>query len=147
MADAIRSAGALRDRIRIERRGALGQTPSPPWSENDVAWDAQQAAWQDDGEGDGAGNYETDWRTLITSIHAAIEPRRGGETVVAGRLQGVSAFDIWVRCTPETRAITVGDRVVDARNGARIFAIRFVENLDLRGRFLLLQCEAGVADG
>jgi head-tail adaptor len=52
-----------------------------------------------------------------------------------------------VRATPDTQRVAVTDRVVDARDLSRIFAIRFIENLDMRGRYLLLQCEAGVADG
>lgn len=138
----------LRHLIRIERRGRLGQDGSPIWESDDETWDEDNTAWQDgEDDGDGAGNYETAWRTFVGPIHAAVEPRRGGETVIAGRLQGVSAFDIWVRSTPETRLITTGDRVINARDLTRIFAIRFIENLDVRDRYLLMQCDAGVADG
>jgi head-tail adaptor len=135
----------LRRLIRIERRGALSQEGSPAWQDEADSWDEENSAWID-GDGDGAGNFETAWRLFLGPIHAAIEPRRGGESVIAGRLQGVSAFDVWVRATPETAAIAVTDRVVDARDLSRIYAIRFIENLDMRDRYLLLQCEAGVAD-
>src|SRR5262249_26317129 len=111
----------LRDRIRIERKVR---------SE----------------EGDGAGNYEEGWATLIESRAARIAPTRGGEQVQAGRLAGVESFDVWVRRDAQTRTITVGDRIVDARDEARIFNIRWIGNLDERGRFLLLQAQCGVAD-
>ena len=96
--------------------------------------------------GDGAGNYEDGWQTLIDGRSARIAPTRGGEQVLAGRLAGVESYDIWVRKDAETRMITVGDRIVDTRDEARIFNIRWIGNLDERGRFLLLQAQAGVAD-
>lgn len=121
----VRRPGQLRFRVDVQRRDRIGES-----------------------SGDGAGNYEQAWRTFIDREPASIEPRSigGGEQVIAGRLAGVSLFDVWVRVRPKTAGITVGDRLIDAGDRSRIFNIRFVEDLGQRRRFLLLQCEQGVAD-
>jgi head-tail adaptor len=111
-------AGELRQRVTFER---LQQVP------------------------DGAGGNVGDWTALIQSRSARLTPTRGGEQVIAGRLQGVSAWDLWVVYDSETAGITTTDRVVDARNPARIFAIRFIADMDGARRWLLMQLELGVA--
>lgn len=150
MANAVQRIGALRDRVRVERRGRLTET------EDDVLWDegddiefapGDDIDWTEAQAGDGAGNFETTWRPLLPARAARIAPRRGGEDVVAARLTGVDAYDIWVRRDEQTKAITVGDRVIDARDESRIFGVRFIANLDERGRYLLLQCTIGDAEG
>lgn len=145
MADAVQRIGDLRDRVRVERKVRLPVGNDVDWEDNDDAWEQEDDAWSAD-DGDGAGNYERGWRTLIESRSARIADTRGGEEVRAGRLAGVGSFDIWLRADVETKKITAGDRVIDARDGARIFNIRWVGSLDSKGRFLLLQCQAGVAD-
>lgn len=150
MANAVQRIGALRDRIRVERRGRLTET------EDDLRWDegddiefapGDDIDWTEGQAGDGAGNFETTWRPILSARAARIAPRRGGEDVVAGRLSGVDAYDIWVRRDEQTAKITVGDRVIDARDESRVFGVRFIANLDERGRYLLLQCTIGDAEG
>ncbi|MGE0828946.1 MAG: head-tail adaptor protein [Hyphomonadaceae bacterium] len=122
MASAVQRIGALRDRVRIERRAA-------------------------DAAGDGAGNFEGAWAPLLESRAAGIQARRGGEQVVAGRLAGIAVFDIWLRFDADSLKIMPGDRVVDARDESRIFNIRFAESIDDgRKRRILLQCEMGAAE-
>lgn len=115
--------GALRDAVRIERK-------------------------QDTGAGDGAGNFEAAWEPIegLQQRAAAIEPVRGGESVIADRLTGVRAFNIWLRVDADSLKITAGHRVVDVDDASRIFAIRFAEPMDVDRQWLLLQCEEGVAD-
>jgi hypothetical protein len=99
----------------------------------------------DGGEGDGAGNFEGDWTPMFGPRRVELTPRKGGEEVVAGRLQGVSAWDLWVLKDRQTSTVDAGDRVVDARNPKRIFNIRFAEPLTGDGQWILMQLEAGVA--
>jgi head-tail adaptor len=113
-------AGELRARVRFERKAAVN---------------------------DGYGNAEGDWLPLIPSRAARLTPARGGEQVIGQRLQGVSAWDLWVRYDRETAAVTTDDRVVDARDasGNRSFAIRFAQDMDGRRRWILMQLELGAA--
>lgn len=71
--------------------------------------------------GDGAGNYEEGWQERCT-VSASVQPRFGGEAVVASRLTGQQPVTITVRRSSLTRAIGPGWRAVDARTG-EIFAI------------------------
>ncbi len=91
------------------------------------------------------------WETLIASRAAKLVPlkplRRGGDEVEADKIQEVIIYDIWVRSDSATRGITADDRVVNARNPAQVFKIRFVEDLDRRGVWICIQAELGVADG
>lgn len=115
------SARDLRQRIRVERRS--------------------QTATARGGLGD--------WETLITSRRAKLTPRPvtgNPETVLAARSQGTAIFDCWLRNDSETSTIRPDDRLVDARDG-RIFNVRFAQDMDGRGNWLLLQCDLGVADG
>jgi len=120
MASAVQRIGALRDRVRIERRA-------------------------DDDAGDGAGNYEGEWETLIETRRARIVPRKGGEQVIADRLTGVSSFDVWMRFDRISAQIRAGDRLVNCNDESRILRIRFAEAMDEPRRWLLLQCDEGVA--
>ncbi|MDO1559822.1 head-tail adaptor protein [Brevundimonas sp. 2R-24] len=112
------SAGALRERVRIERRSAAP---------------------------DDMGNEVAAWAPQATGIPARIAPTKGGEGVQAGRLAGLSAFDITVRATSATNAIGPADRLVDERSG-RSFNIKWAGCLDERGRFITILAEAGGAD-
>lgn len=145
MAAAFPAIGDMRERIRIERRGRLVDG-SIVWDDIQAAWDQSDADWSGD-DGDGAGNYESSWLEFIASRSAAIHVRRGGEGVQAARLQGVDVYDVWVRIDNETAQIRTGDRIVDLRDPSRIFGIAFAGNLDRRGRYLLLQCRLGGAEG
>jgi head-tail adaptor len=95
---------------------------------------------------DGYGNTEGDWVELGRRA-ARLRPTRGGEQIIAGRAQGVSLWDLWVRCDSLTRAVTTDDRVADALDPARVFNIRFAEDMDGKRQWILLQLEKGAADG
>lgn len=144
MAKGVQRIGDLRDRVRVERRGRLPTGQDIDWDDTEQNWEDGDAWLSDDG--DGAGNYETGWLSLIASRRACIEATSGSEQVIAGRLEGVEAFDIWLRRDVETQKIRPGDRVVDARDESRIFNIRWAGSIDQHRQFILLQCQAGVAD-
>lgn len=112
------AAGELRQSVRFERRAVAG---------------------------DGYGNSEGDWAALIASRAAKLTPTRGGEEVQAARLQGVSAWDLWVRFDSETSQVEPGDRVIDRRDETRAFNVRFAQDMTGRRRFILMQLELGVA--
>ena len=140
MASVIPRIGDLRESVRIERRATTTETTF-----DDDAPYGDDAPHYGEAVDDGLGNVEGHWTTLVPARPAKISPRRGGEDVQAARLSGREPFDVWLRRDPLSAAIAVGDRVVDARDETRVFNIRWVGNLDERGRFLVLQCEAGVA--
>ncbi len=108
----------LRDKVRFERRAEVA---------------------------DGFGNFEGDWRSL-GEARASLNPTRGGEAVIAGRLQGKASWDLWVQSSALTRSLTPGDRVVDVRDPRRVFNIRWSGDLDGDRRWLLVQLEQGVAE-
>lgn len=110
--------GRMRDSVRVDRRPA---------------------------QEDGYGNSDGDWQPLIARRQACLEPTRGGEAVIAARLQGVSSWDLWLRHDSETRQIRPGDRVVDRHDETRAFAVRFAQDMTGRRRWILLQLELGVA--
>lgn len=122
------SAGDLRDRVRFERRAS---------AQNDI------------------GGTSGDWEVLIDSRRANLLPTSTGrgETVLAQRLQGVAMFDLWVRSDRKTREVTTDDRVVDARDETRVFAIHWAQDayglglVKRRLEWVLMQIELGVADG
>jgi head-tail adaptor len=109
----------LRDRVRFERRA--------------------QAA-------DGYGNTQGAWVPLFECF-AQLRPTKGGETVIAARLQSASIWDLWVRASDATRGVTNSDRVVNARDPRQVWNIRWSGDLDGDRRWLLMQLEQGVADG
>lgn len=120
----ITGAGDLRDRVWFERREALDPN----------------------GPGDGAGNYEGQFKPVCSTRRAALLPTRGSDQVIADRLQGIVAYDLWVRSDSGTRKVRAGDKVVDARDPEREFTVR-ADPLDLenRRRWLVMQVERGVA--
>lgn len=120
MAIALPHIGQLRDRVRIERKQIVD---------------------------DGMGNERGEWKPMILSYRAFIDPLLlgSGEQVLADRLEGVALFDVWLRYDDDTKNIIADDRVVDLANEARVFAISYAENFDQRGRFMLLKCTRGVA--
>lgn len=97
MADIERSAGALRERVRFQRRlmaddGLGGMVP--------------------------AGEFET--RFTVWAKYTAL---RGGESVQASRLEGRQPMIVTVRQSSQTREATEGWRLVDDRDPTRVFAI------------------------
>jgi hypothetical protein len=116
-------AGGLRQRVWFERKQQLDP----------------------EGPGDGAGNFQGDWKPICSARPASLLPTRGGEQIIAGRLQGTAVFDLWVRFDAETAAVQPGDRAVDAENDKRQFAVRWAQDIDGRRRWILMQVELGVA--
>ncbi|HAD84252.1 MAG TPA: head-tail adaptor protein [Brevundimonas sp.] len=114
-----KGAGDLRQRVKFQRRPIAGD--------------------------DGYGNPEGDFVDLGIARAASLAPTRGGEDVQAGRVAGKASWDCWVRQDSGTRQIMTSDRVVDARDGTRVFNIRFIGDMDGDGVWLLMQLESGVA--
>lgn len=112
-------AGELRDRIRIERRANVP---------------------------DGAGNFEAQWRVMASGIPARIRDQRGGETIQAGRYQGVSNHEIAVMADDVSRAVDANYRIVDESTGAT-FAVQWAGYLDDLRRWRVMACQRGTADG
>lgn len=91
---------------------------------------------------DGLGNTVSDWQEQF-QCRAAYRHLRGGESVMAGRLQGKHTQVIIVRASSQTRQVTTDWRVRDVRNGD-VFNIRDVTHETDRAWVSLL-CEKGVA--
>jgi len=87
-----------------------------------------------------AGDLTGSWANVAT-LAASIMPTRGGETVRAQRLGGISPFDIVVRSSSVTRSITSADRLID-RDG-QAYNVKWAGNLDGRDRFIWIAAEAG----
>ena len=91
---------------------------------------------------DGMGGTETGWQD-VAEVWANFRYLRGGETVLASRLQGRLTAVITIRESADTRAVTADWRLRDARK-ATIWNIRsFIPSDD--DAFLELTCESGVA--
>ena len=71
---------------------------------------------------DGYGNTQGEWVEQCR-FNASIEARRGGEAVIAGRLQGTVAYMVTTRYAGSIAAVQPDWRLVDARSGA-VYAIR-----------------------
>jgi len=91
---------------------------------------------------DGAGNTVGDWQEQF-SCRAAYRHLRGGESVMAGRLQGKHTQVIIVRASSLTRSVSTDWRVRDVRNG-EVFNIRDITHETDR-RWVSMLCEKGVA--
>ena len=95
---------------------------------------------------DGYGNTQGSWTPLF-ECYAQLTPTKGGEAVIAARLQSASVWDLWVRFSSDTRGVTAEDRVVNARDPRQVYNIRWVADMDGDSRWLLMQLEQGIADG
>lgn len=113
------AAGRLREIVTIERRA---------------------------GAADAYGNTLGAWETRITGEPAEIRPLRGGEDVQAQKLSANGLFEVTVRFSPRTSQILATDRLKNGRTG-QAMNIRYIEQPDMRGKFLKIVCEYGVADG
>lgn len=82
------------------------------------------------------------WTTQCT-VRAAYRHLRGGEDIMAGRLQGRHTQVITVRASSQTRQITAGWRLIDARDGT-VFNVRDV-TAETDRMWVSLLCERGVA--
>ena len=122
-----KDAGALRQRVRFERRGEAD---------------------------DGAGNTRGVWSAIEDGEKPELEracsltPTRGGESVQSARVAGTGTWDLWLRNEASIRALTTADRVVDARGDLGSFNIAFgPEDMDGDGKWLFMQLTSGAADG
>lgn len=113
------AAGRLRELVTIERRASTG---------------------------DGYGNTVAAWAALVTNEPAEIRPLRGGEEVQAQKLSANGLVEVTVRYSTRTAQILETDRLKNARTG-RAMNIRYIEQPDLRRKYLKIVCEYGVADG
>lgn len=96
-------------------------------------------------EDDGYGNTTSGWKaTPEFIVSAAVVPKLGGETVMAGRLQGHNLVNVHIRSSEQTREIGTDWKAKNERSGVE-YNIRSVINPDKRDRFLELLCESGVA--
>lgn len=109
-------AGQLREKVKIERRSKSS---------------------------DGMGGVNlTGWTTVASGLPAQISPVRGGEDVRSLRLSGTSLYDVTVRSSANLSAIDATHRIVNERTG-QTYNVKWVANLDERGRFLTFTVEAG----
>ncbi|MGM4909124.1 head-tail adaptor protein [Rhizobium sp. 768_B6_N1_8] len=103
---------------------------------------------------DGYGNEQASFVERF-QCRAGFTPLRGGETVIASRLQGRQPIVVRIRASRQSRMITPDWRMRDARNGewagddvqywtGPIYAIRSIIETDDR-MFLDLMVESGVA--
>lgn len=100
--------------------------------------DCQKRIEQDDGY----GNTVSDFATQFT-VRAAYRHLRGGEAVIASRLENRHPVIITVRASSQTKQITADWQLVDARDGT-VWAVRDVTHEADRQSISLL-CERGVA--
>lgn len=91
---------------------------------------------------DGAGNTVGAFATHFT-VYAAYDHLRGGEAVIASRLENKHPVIITVRASSQTRQINSDWRLIDARDGTA-WAVRDVTHETDR-KWISLLCERGVA--
>lgn len=93
-------------------------------------------------QSDEYGNTVSDFATQF-AVRAAYRHLRGGETVIASRLESKHPVVITVRASSQTRQISSDWRLVDARDGTE-WAVRDVTPETDR-QFISFLCESGVA--
>ena len=93
---------------------------------------------------DGAGNTVGEWQEQF-QCRAGYTHLRGGESVMADRLQGQHTQVIFVRRSSASRQVTTDWRVRDVRDG-KSFNIRDITPTDDR-LWLDFLCQSGVAAG
>lgn len=111
----IRGAGALQDRLGFQKLGEAS---------------------------DGAGGVISSFAEIFV-CRARIMHQRGGEGILAGRLEGRHTIVARVRASTDARAVTSDWRVVDKRSGT-VYAVRDVTPSDDRA-YIDFLCESGVA--
>ena len=87
------------------------------------------------------------WTVCAGPVWARMRPVRGGEQVLAARLQGREIFEVTVRGSNDVRQVTTDDRLVDARDTSRTYNIHYISNPDERRRGYVFLCELGGVDG
>lgn len=93
---------------------------------------------------DGAGNEISGPWIEQCRANAELLPLRGGEAVLASRLQGKQPYLITVRWSLASSEVTPDWRAVDARSGA-IYAIQSAVPRERRD-YIDMICVAGIAE-
>ncbi|MFC7399586.1 phage head closure protein [Chelatococcus sp. GCM10030263] len=94
---------------------------------------------------DDVGNTVGSWVERFVTA-ARVRPLKGGEAVMADRLQGRQPVVITIRYFQAAAAVTPAWRARDARSG-RLYNITAVANMDEHRRYLDLLATTGEADG
>lgn len=89
---------------------------------------------------DGVGGVTHEWEELLPKVFACVLEQRGGEEVRGARLSGINRYDIVLRSSPDNEAITTSDRLI---KGGTVYSIKWIGDVEGRGRFLNLVCETG----
>ena len=82
------------------------------------------------------------WRTVTSGIAAKIGPTKGGTDIRTARVVGLATYDIVIRDMSAAKAIKPGDQLKNDATG-ETYAVKWVGNLDERGRFRTATCTAG----
>ena len=93
----------------------MAKRPSGGTLFHKIAWDCRIAGNPDSPQD--FGNVVSDWQEQF-QCRAGFIHLRGGESVLAGRLEGRHTQVIQVRSSSETRAITTEWRARDVNNGS-----------------------------
>lgn len=94
---------------------------------------------------DDYGNVKGEWLERFT-LWARVMPLKGGESVVAERMQGSQPVVIRVRHSIQSARVDGGWRARDTRTG-RTYNITSAANMDERREFIDMLATAGGADG
>lgn len=97
-----------------------------------------------DGDEDGMGNTVAAWVERFKTRSQFI-PLRGGETVLAGRLQGRETIVARVRVSKHSQAVTSSWMMRDLRTSIS-YNVRSIER-EVNRQFISFTCESGVAEG
>lgn len=108
------AAGAMRDRVRLERRTTVS---------------------------DGYGNSRGEWSSAFERA-AEIRPLKGGEGVIGARLEGTQPAMVRVRFDSQTSEIKPDWRLVEVRSGT-VYAIKTAADMERRREFVTMMCVAG----
>jgi SPP1 family predicted phage head-tail adaptor len=108
------TASDLRDRVSLEKQEEV-----------------------DDGYGGTTGQWVAQFER-----DACILLSKGGETVIASRLQSIQPALIIMRFDAETSTITADWRLIETRSGI-MFNIRTSADMERRGRWWTMLCDAG----
>ena len=93
---------------------------------------------------DGFGNHRATWAERV-QVRAGLRALRGGESVMASRLEGKQVVLITIRKSSKTAGITTDWRARDARAGT-VFNIREI-SLSRNRLYYEMLCESGVNAG
>lgn len=93
---------------------------------------------------DSYGNQRGDWQAQF-DCWAGLKSLRGGEGMIASRLEGRQPGILTVRKSMQTQLITPGWRVVDLHDGDTVYNIRERPRRTDDRAFLEMLVESGVA--